>query len=134
MKCDCGSLKDYGVCCGRFIDGHESAASAEALMRSRYTAFVRKNMDYIKETHDPQTKDQFDLASTKDWAHSVDFKSLEILRAEEAGNKAVVEFRAIFQDIATKNQTIHHEVSKFRKQKGIWFFREGKVTSEAEKK
>ncbi|MGO4958018.1 YchJ family protein [Luteococcus sp. Sow4_B9] len=38
-ECPCGSGEVLGECCGPLLDGHP-AATAEALMRSRYTAFA----------------------------------------------------------------------------------------------
>jgi SEC-C motif-containing protein len=125
--CDCGGQDSFDQCCGRFISGKELAPSAEALMRSRYTAFYHKNMDYLRQTTDPQTRMAGDDVANRQWAESVQFKGLEIIRSEEAGNKAIVEFRASFVELATSQEHVHHELSKFRKQAGVWYFREGKV-------
>ena len=38
--CPCGSLLAYAVCCGPLLTGERHAETAEALMRSRYTAFA----------------------------------------------------------------------------------------------
>ena len=38
--CPCGSGQAIAECCGRYLDGGEAVPTAEALMRSRYTAFV----------------------------------------------------------------------------------------------
>jgi SEC-C motif-containing protein len=95
-------------------------------MRSRYCAFVKKELDYLEETLDPQTSMDFDHEGNRQWAERVNLIRLEILRAEENGNKAVVEFKAYFKEGDT--ELVHHETSKFRKQAGIWYFREGKVT------
>lgn len=124
--CECGETKDYQQCCGRYIEKGELPTSPEALMRSRYTAFVRQNMDYLVATHDPQTKDQFDLKTNADWAKSVQFTGLEVLRAEANGTKGFVAFRATFQDIKTQETQTHHELSRFRKHKERWYFRDGK--------
>jgi SEC-C motif-containing protein len=125
--CHCGKEKDFDACCGMYISGEESAPTAETLMRSRYCAFVVHDFDYLQETQDIQTIEKFNLAANQKWAESVNFTHLEILRAEESGNKGLVEFRAKYKDKSTGEEHIHHEVSKFRKQKGIWYFREGAV-------
>ena len=44
-KCPCGSGLDYGLCCGQYISGAKDAPTAEALMRSRYTAYVVHEID-----------------------------------------------------------------------------------------
>ena len=94
-------------------------------MRSRYSAFCIKNLDYIVDTTDPQARAQMDLASTKEWMNGAEFKKLEVLAATDEGNKGTVEFKAHF----TMNgiDEIHHEVSKFRKQAGVWYFRDGRI-------
>lgn len=42
-------------CCGRYLDG-EAAPTAEALMRSRYTAFALRDEDYLFRTWHPRTR------------------------------------------------------------------------------
>lgn len=125
MTCPCGSNKNYDTCCGPFHHGEEHPATAEQLMRSRYCAFVVKEFDYLEETTDPQTNLKFDHVGNRAWGESVELFQLEILHAEEAGTKATVEFKAHFRE--GSQEKIHHELSRFRKQAGIWYFREGKV-------
>lgn len=123
--CPCGSGTPYQNCCGPFHTGEAQAPTAEKLMRSRYSAFVKKEYDYLEETLDPQTALDFDHEGNRAWAERMDLNKLEILRSEENGNKAVVEFKAYHREDG--EERIHHEVSKFRKQAGVWYFREGKV-------
>jgi len=94
-------------------------------MRSRYAAFVHKDVDYLYETLDPQARFDFDERATREWAEKAEFLNLEILRATSEGNKGVVEFKATYK--TADGVHVHHEVSKFRKQGGIWYFRDGKV-------
>jgi SEC-C motif-containing protein len=123
--CYCGKPNAFDQCCGQYIEGEAHAPTAEALMRSRYSAFILKDFDYLGATHDPQTLEDFDLEANRKWAESVKFTGLEILRSEESGNKGLVEFRASFEELNTGNKAVHHEVSKFRKQKGVWFYKSG---------
>lgn len=53
--CPCGSGRSYGACCGRFHEGalHLQAPDPEALMRSRYSAFVLDLRDYLLATWHP---------------------------------------------------------------------------------
>jgi len=50
ITCPCGSNKTYPTCCGRYLDGNEIAATVEALMRSRYTAYALLREDYLLAT------------------------------------------------------------------------------------
>ncbi len=125
MKCPCCSQNEYKVCCEPFILGEDNPPTAERLMRSRYTAFAVKAYDYLEETTDPQTTSEFDHAGNRDWGDTVKFVKLEIIRADEIKNKATLEFVAHFNKDGV--DLTHHEISKFRQQGGVWFFREGKV-------
>ena len=53
--CPCGSLKSYETCCQRWHGG-ETPGDAEALMRSRYTAYVLNIEDYLLATWHPRTR------------------------------------------------------------------------------
>ncbi len=57
--CPCGSGRAFADCCGPLIAG-AAAPTAEALMRSRYTAHVRGAVDYIVDTHDAATRGTLD--------------------------------------------------------------------------
>jgi SEC-C motif-containing protein len=56
--CPCGSTLAYADCCGRYHAGaqHLLAPTAEALMRSRYSAFVLGLHDYLLQTWHPSTR------------------------------------------------------------------------------
>jgi SEC-C motif domain protein len=51
--CPCGSGKPFKLCCQRYIDHSENAPTAESLMRSRYTAFVLLDGDYLRYSWHP---------------------------------------------------------------------------------
>ncbi|QDK37164.1 YchJ family protein [Bdellovibrio sp. NC01] len=125
MKCPCGSQKDYKECCAPLHAGAAKAETAEALMRSRYSAFAKNQMQYLKDTTDPQTLQNIDEEANQEWADRAKFLKLEILKAEEKGTKGTVEFKAFYS--VDDEEYIHHEVSTFRKQNGEWFFKSGKV-------
>jgi SEC-C motif-containing protein len=54
--CPCGSSKKYAECCGRYLDGNETPATAESLMRSRYTAYTLLREDYLLATWHASTR------------------------------------------------------------------------------
>ncbi len=125
--CHCGKQEKLSDCCGRLIEGDDLADSAESLMRSRYSAFIEKKFEYLQETQDPQTRSILDRAANEEFALAVEFSGLEILFSQEKENKAVVEFIASYRDLKTNELSKHHEVSQFRKQAGIWYYRQGKM-------
>ena len=55
-RCPCGSGRPYDVCCGRLHRGAAHAATAEELMRSRYSAFAVGDAAYLRDTWDPATR------------------------------------------------------------------------------
>lgn len=131
-QCPCGSQKILKDCCLPLIEGKTNADSPEQLMRSRYTAFCLNNMAYVQATTDPQVRVEIDFRANAAWADESEFKNLEVLRSSQEGNKGLVEFKASFIKRADPSAAllIHHELSKFRKQAGVWYFRDGKVLSE----
>jgi len=49
-ECPCGSAAQYEECCGRYIQKGLNPPTAEALMRSRYSAYVKGVPEYIAKT------------------------------------------------------------------------------------
>lgn len=119
MTCPCGSQKPYAECCEPFINGKASAPSPEALMRSRYTAYVKLSPKYLHDTLAPEARHDFKESDVREWAAQSEWLGLEILKAE--GN--TVEFIAKYK--AQGKVLEHHEVSTFRKEGGKWFFVDG---------
>jgi SEC-C motif-containing protein len=54
--CPCGSARDYPDCCGALHSGTRSAATAQELMRSRYSAFAVHDAAYLLRTWHPATR------------------------------------------------------------------------------
>lgn len=128
MNCYCGQIQSFQDCCEPLHLRKRSAQTAQELMRSRYSAFCTLNIAYLIETTDPQVRASVRAEDYQEWASMALFKKLEILKAEESGNKAIVEFKAVY-DLKDAPEQIHHEISKFRKQGGIWYYREGRPGS-----
>lgn len=124
--CYCHSGKSFEDCCRPLLENERGAETPEQLMRSRYSAFCTKNLEYVIETTDPQARHDMDREGTKAWMDGAEFTKLEVLNSSFEGNKGTVEFKAYFK-MADAPAEIHHEISKFRKQGGVWFFRDGKV-------
>jgi SEC-C motif-containing protein len=127
--CPCGSTREYDACCGPLLARESKATTAEALMRSRYTAFTKGDVDYLEQTLRPDTRDDFDRESVSDWAKDSTWQGLEIRSTEaggEADDKGVVEFVAHFS-FQDKPQ-VHHEASVFSKDAdGTWYYVDGKM-------
>ena len=118
--CPCGSLKNYVDCCQPYLNGQDSVPSAEALMRSRYTAYVEGNILYLEQTAAGEAKENFDQATTQAWNKTVEWLGLKIISQDTEDESATVEFIARFQ-----HQNILdgiHEISRFKQIEGRWFY------------
>ncbi|MBP2297447.1 YchJ family protein [Azospirillum picis] len=124
-ECPCRSGRPLDACCGPYLAGMP-APTAEALMRSRYTAFATGNIDYLHDTLLPSTRDDFNREEIEAWANNSVWTGVEI-RSTEAGQpgdgEGVVEFVARFT-MNGKPMT-HHETSRFTHQDGRWYYVEG---------
>lgn len=125
-QCACGSEKSYSECCEPYIKGKKPAPTAVALMRSRYSAFAKGEMDYIYNTHHESTRGELDMDSVKTWALDSEWLGLEIRETEKGGEQDAegkVEFKCKF--IFNGQEQTHHELSTFVKEKGQWYFVDG---------
>lgn len=121
--CPCGSTHNYIDCCARYVEGHEPAPTAEALMRSRYTAYTLLREDYLLATWHASTR-----PSALGLAEDVQTKwiSLEVKRHEQQdAEHAKVEFVARYKMNGRAYRL--HEVSRFVRENGRWFYVDGEV-------
>ncbi len=126
MSCPCGSLRPADACCAPFLERRESAPTAEALMRSRYTAFVRGAVDYLLDTHDATTRNTVERAAVERWSREATWLGLEIVATERGGvddDSGIVEFRARYREGGVER--LHHERSRFHRVDGQWRYLDG---------
>lgn len=119
--CHCCSQKSFGSCCEPFLSGKTFPSTAEELMRSRYSAYVTKNVPYILETTSPKFRKYYSAESIMDWSSGSTWISLEILSSSEKR----VKFTATYLD-KTGQLTRHTEDSRFEKMGDHWYFMDGK--------
>jgi SEC-C motif-containing protein len=123
IDCPCGSGKQIQDCCGKWIVGKKKVPTAEALMRSRYTAYVLEDVNYLVETTLPASRNKNTAQEISSWMKQVQWQRLHVLNVE-AGEKSdsegTVEFIAEF--IGPDGTDRHHEVSQFEKVRGTWFY------------
>ncbi len=125
--CPCGSGADFETCCALLFGG-APAPSPEALMRSRYTAFVRNELDHIEASQVPDPEDDFDRAAAEEMATSVTWTGLDILSTSGGGETdetGTVEFAAHYKQGGTAQ--IHHELANFRREDGRWLYVDGVI-------
>jgi SEC-C motif domain protein len=122
--CPCGSGQDYAECCGPLHRGTARAATAVALMRSRFSAFARGRADYLLSSWHPSTRPRrLDLDDAVTW------RRLQIVDTEAGGADdaaGVVEFRARYERDGKRH--ILHERSRFRRAgDGAWQYVDGDI-------
>ncbi|OTG81196.1 YchJ family protein [Acinetobacter sp. ANC 4648] len=119
--CPC-SLGLYSECCQPLHLGNARAQTAEQLMRSRYSAFAKHEIDYIIHTTTLGQQAVLDRAAIADWSKANQWLELEIVSSNEKLNKthAQVEFKAHYHD--GQQVQIHHEISHFVKYENAWYF------------
>jgi SEC-C motif-containing protein len=118
--CPCGSPRSYADCCGRWHRGLP-APDAEALMRSRYSAYVLRLDDYLLATWHPASRPaRIDTPAVG----APKWLGLEVIRHEAAdADHAVVEFVARYKAWGRARRL--HETSRFRREQGRWFYVDG---------
>ena len=122
--CPCGAGRNYAACCARFHVGplHLQAPTAEALMRSRYSAHVLELGGYLLDTWHASTRP----ADVPTFDPALRWLGLEVRRhAMLADGSAVVEFVARSK-LGGRAQRLH-ESSRFVMEAGRWFYVDGDV-------
>lgn len=127
--CPCLSGKEYDACCGPILSGAVTAPTAEALMRSRYSAFVRRETGYLADSVHPEHRADYDPVAVQRWADHSEWVKLEILNTSGGGpddQEGTVEFLATYRQKGATH--VHHEVGQFLRHAGRWYYTDMKIT------
>lgn len=125
--CPCGSGAPYAACCGPAHDGSRPAATALALMRSRYAAFALGEGDYLVRTGSPPPADALSA-----WGRSVAWLGLVVHGAEAGGvddASGFVTFTARY--LERGREVALHERSRFERRDGRWHYLDGQADVQA---
>ncbi|WP_160297457.1 YchJ family protein [Demequina flava] len=124
LPCPCGSGASFAECCRPFLRGERFPDTAEQLMRSRYTAHVRRDPAYVLRTWHPDTRpapEKLGDLSAPQW------RGLDVTSTEDGGPadaEGVVTFSAHYEDGAGNPASLH-ETSTFVRVDGEWVYLEG---------
>ena len=121
MNCYCGNNKTYKACCEVFHLNNGKTETAQQLMRSRYSAFVLANGDYLMHTHHSSTRPITEKKAIVKWAKSVEWIKLEVLETTnglEKDEEGTVTFDASFYENGSVD--VIHEKSAFVREEGNW--------------
>ena len=120
-RCPCGSGDTYVSCCLPFHLGGTVPATAQLLMRSRYSAFAVGNAEYLRDSWHRATR-----PATIDLDEDVKWTLLEIVDTVRGGpfdTDGVVEFRAHYR--SSQGRRTRHERSRFTREAGRWLYVDG---------
>ncbi|ASR89153.1 MAG: YchJ family metal-binding protein [Alcaligenes sp.] len=121
-SCPCGNSNSYKACCGPWHQGPQylQAPDAVTLMRSRYCAFVRDDLDYLLATWHSSTRPH----SLEPNPQGLQWLGLDVRRHERVSDtEAIVEFVARNRLHGRANRL--HEISRFVLEQGQWFYVDG---------
>lgn len=125
QTCYCCSNQPFESCCEPYLTGKEKPKTPEALMRSRYSAFVLKDIPYIDATMKGKAKQKADLDQTALWLENVAWLNLSVKQSKTpTPTTGTVHFVARFQENGEEQQI--EEVSQFKKIAGSWYYIQGK--------
>lgn len=126
--CPCGTSRDYADCCEQIISGDKVAATAEELMRARYSAHEKVAVDFLFNSTHPDHRTNYDHKGTRNWAEKSQWLGLEVVATSTGSaddERGEVEFIARFRDKGVIRN--HHERGHFAKVDGQWLFTEGEM-------
>ena len=133
QPCPCGAGPSAAECCARYFVGEDGQATeppptAEALMRSRYSAYALGYIDHVMGTHHPKAGGDVDRKSTEKWSREATWQGLEIVSTQAGGegdDSGEVEFIARYEIAGTPLS--HHERAQFRRHQGVWRYWDGSM-------
>ena len=130
--CPCGSGQELDMCCGPII-ANDSAPTAEALMRSRYTAFTIGDMDYLEKTNTDRIADEFNRVDIETSLPDTEWLGLEVhgtQQGQEEDATGIVKFSVRYR---IKGRSFNQfETAGFIREGGKWRYDKGDI--ELEKK
>ena len=123
--CPCGSEKFYKECCEPIIKQTALASSPEALMRSRYSAYAKGEVFWLRDSLEEKQRKDFDEKGARQWSQQSEWLGLKIVQSKIEDSKGWVEFIAKFKQNGVARE--HHEVSEFVQKNNEWLLTEGRI-------
>ncbi len=121
--CPCDSTVSYKLCCGRYHKGNIKAPTAEALMRSRYTAYAMGKAQYLYKTWHEKTRPSLSSLRESDPQKLIALKIISTQAGGEHDLKGMVEFIASSESTDPEQPIYQHrEKSLFIKVKEQWLY------------
>lgn len=115
QDCYCCSGKPFTQCCEIYLSGKAYPNTAEALMRSRYSAYVTGNIPYLRKSWHPDSCPELNGEEL-----NTEWSRLEVIKSKQGLKKSIVEFKAWHQE--NGEETALHEISLFKLHKKRWVY------------
>ncbi|MCL2282265.1 MAG: YchJ family protein [Fibromonadales bacterium] len=124
--CPCNSGKTYSECCEPIIKKTGQAESPEALMRSRYTAYAKREVFWLRDSLEVAHRKNFDEKGARQWS-SAEWLGLTIVESkiDEEKSTGEVEFIAKYKQDGVARE--HHEIAEFVRKGEAWYLTEGRM-------
>jgi SEC-C motif-containing protein len=123
-QCPCGSGEPFGRCCLAVHRGERQAATAEELMRARYSAYAVGDLDFLWRSWHPGSRPTELTPNNR-----LTWIGLEILDTVDGGPEhqtGEVEFRAHYREPEESGGTgTLHERSRFAVRARRWLYVDG---------
>ena len=121
-RCPCGTGETYGECCGRYLQDGRTAPTAEALMRSRYTAYAVGSADHLFRSWHARTRP--DDVAPDERVRWVGLSVVDVVGGGVEDPEGLVEFRAqwVSDDDGPVRRGEVHERSRFVRRAGRWVY------------
>ncbi len=125
--CVCGSGLPFDQCCCPILEGHP-ALTAEALMRSRYTAYVLGKIDYIESSCTSQERAKFDRPEAQQIVKETKWLGLEVRHVEGGGkDDQTGKIELVFRFNHKGEAYAQRELALFSREKGQWLYAGGEI-------
>lgn len=121
--CPCGTGDQYQRCCLPLLLGERTAETAEELMRSRYSAYVAENVDYIWATWHPRTRSAEPVGG--DGPQWIGLEIIDVVGGQPGDETGEVEFKAYYRE--NQRSGTLHERSRFAVRARRWFYLDGEA-------
>lgn len=124
--CPCTSKSTFDKCCEPYLTGRKVPETAEALMRSRFSAYAMRKVDYLIATTCEEERSKLDREELESYCRTISCISLKITQTEAGGpgdETGTVLFYASLQ--ANGKRMLHRELSRFIRENGRWVYVDG---------
>jgi len=135
IQCYCGSKNEFEHCCLPFLNLTNTPKNPEQLMRSRFSAYVTKNIQYIYDTYAQETQQLQSISEISNWADECTWLALKVHHCSDTIDKqAFVEFSVYF--IINNKSHEMREKSRFIKEEAnrryLWRYIDGDIVEDIE--